>query len=464
MENYRLAYERFLSQKLILNEPCGVSVSQGSLNPNLFDYQKATVQKSLQLGRCANFISTGLGKGFLQLAWLDEVAKETKKPVLLLAPLSVAKQFISEGEKAHEQVNYCESQKDIKSGINVANYEKLHKFSSKELGGIACDESSCIKHSGSKRFEALSEFMASIPFRLMATATPAPNDYEEFGTHAECLGIMRKVEMLSTFFTHDGGDTSQWILKPHGQDAFWKWLNSWAVVYRHPADIGFAYDYELPPLIDHHIQVDSEYEANEGELLSMVSSMADRRKAKKSSIQERAEAIADIIISHPERQFLIWCDLNDEQDYIAKLLGKSCVSISGSTKDKDREDWEYLWRSGGVQCLVSKPKIFGFGLNWQHCDDVIFAGINDSYEQLVQATARVWRFPKTSPVNRYLIFSQHEQVVFSNLARKAEQADRMWNESRKYIMQDLSATKRDLIEYKASQDMRLPNWLKFNVA
>lgn len=290
-------YTEFLQSKIIAATPCGIECAPSNLNSSLFNFQRASVSHALQLGKAALFASTGLGKSIMQLSWAEQIASKTNAPVLLVAPLAVSKQTARDSEiKYGICVRLVESQSDIGDGINITNYEKLHKFEPSKLSGIVLDESSAIKQSGGKTSDTIIQFASTIPYRLACSATPAPNDYMEFGTHAELLGVMSREEMLCTFFKHDSGDTAKWRLKRHGESEFWKWVSSWAITYRMPSDLGFSDDgFVLPPMVDHHHVVDAEMEAAEGMLIPIVASMNDRRKARKSSLEERIEMCRRII-------------------------------------------------------------------------------------------------------------------------------------------------------------------------
>lgn len=453
-------YKEFLEQKVIKADPVGFTAQ--NINPMAFEFQKDVIKALCTFGRGACFLGTGLGKTLIQLNVASEILANKSDKVLILAPLSVAEQTVREGAKFGYQVNICESQADVKPGINISNYQKLHKFDSK-FEGFVLDESSIIKADGSKTFEMVNQFGKGIPYKLASTASAAPNDYVEFGNHAEFLGIMSKQEMLATFFQHDGGSTQKWELAGWGREAFWKWLCSWSIVLKQPSDLGYDNGkFELPGLETIHHLVDGKFEAREGELVSMVSSLQDRRKARKLSLKERCERAYEIVQESPDEQFVIWCELDDEQRELEKLFNNFAVSIWGKTPDKKKVDMEYYWRTGGCQVLISKPKIFGWGLNWQHCRNVIFVGIDDSWEKLYQATNRCYRFGQEQTVFRHLIYSHAERIVWDNIERKQQQAEEFWREMSKWTTQFSSvhsSTFRQQEAYKPSVDMQLPSFL-----
>lgn len=331
--------------------------------------------------------------------------------------------------------------------------------------GVLVHNSSLIKSQQSKTFESLCNFSKGIPFRSAWTATPSPNDYMEFGTQAEFLGIMKRDEMLATFFRHDGGENDKWILSGHGESKFWEWLCSWSIALKMPSDLGFSDDgYILPPLTDHHHIVDGKLAPQEGELFAIVRGLSDRRKARQASIEERV-AIAAELANNSNEQWLIFCDYNAEGDALEKLI-PDAIQVKGGDKDQFKEDAMIGFADGSIRVLVSKSSICGFGMNFQKCRNVCFVGISDSWESMVQATARVHRFGQEREVNRHFIFSNQEDVVWQNLKRKQGQADLMWEQCRKYMQfhHSVEATSRQFDEYNPTVELRLPNWIKGEVA
>lgn len=462
-------YLQFIESKSLLASEVGINIDPSTLNPNLFPFQRWSVDRLLRMGRAALFGQTGTGKSIQELAWLEAVTRETGSPVLLLTPLAVGHQTYRDAGKygVECEIRIIEDSNGIGDGINICNYEKLHKLDSSVFAAIALDESSCIKHDTSKTYAALCDFAQQIPYKLAATATPSPNDQDELGTHAEFLGIMSKSEMLSTFFTKDSSDSSKWVLGGWGRSRFWEWVCSWAVIYEKPSDIGFSDEgYILPPLRDHIHIVDSVMQPGEGELFPTVASMNDRRRARKSSINERVEKAVELITSDEGRkeQWLVWCSLNDEADAIESALqdvDPFCLQVAGRHKPEIKIKRAMDFVEGNLRVLISKPEIFGWGMNWQQCRNVLFLGIDDSYEKLHQATNRLYRFGQTKEVNRHLVFSHPEYVVYQNLKRKEELAKEMWSESRKYVQQaNHDRTKRDFVEYNPQVIMTLPGWLK----
>jgi len=350
----------------------------------------------------------------MQLSWAKCVSNHTGGDDLILAPLAVAQQTAREGEKFNVSVTVCRSQADVKPGVNITNYEMLHAFDASHFQGIVLDESSILKaFEGRTRNEIIGAFR-NTPYKLACTATPAPNDHMELGNHAEFLGVMGRTEMLSMFFVHDGGETSKWRLKGHARQSFWEWVASWAVMMSMPSDLGYENGkFELPPLNIHQITVKPANSAFTEE----AKTLQDRRQARRESIEDRIRACIGITRDEMDK-WLIWCNLNAEQDALAKAFGDKCVSVQGSTPHDKRLEMEKAWREGDVPVLVSKPEIFGFGLNWQHCNKMAFVGLSDSFEQYFQAVRRCWRFGQDKPVDVYVITAEAEGAVVKNIERK----------------------------------------------
>lgn len=454
-------YLDFLNNKKFVLESTGFDVERTELNPMLFDFQKDIVRWALAKGRSAIFASCGLGKTFMQLEWANQICKHAggDSKILILAPLAVSSQTVREGEKFGVDVHICESQKDVKPGINITNYEKLDKFVANEFIGVILDESSILKSFTGKVRTAIIDNFAQIPYKLACTATPAPNDYMELGNHSEFLGVMTRAEMLAMFFVHDGGQTSKWRLKGHAESIFWQWMASWAVFIDNPINLGYeTSDYDLPELKINEIIVDAD------EPITEVLTLTERRDARRDSLQLRCQRAADIINGSDE-QFIVWCDLNAEQDKLAELINNN-VSVQGSTSNKLKIERESDWRNGIAQALISKPLIYGYGLNWQHCHNIIFTGLSDSYEQYYQALRRCWRFGQEEQVNVYIIISAKEGCVKQNIERKEadflKMQDEMIKLTKEITKKELQKTCRISTPYEPTKVMKLPNWSEFN--
>ncbi len=469
-------YQEFLSRKRFIDPQSGFE--PGELNPHLYDFQRDIVRWAVRRGRAAVFADCGLGKTLMQLEWARQVSIKTGRPVLILCPPSVREQTRDEGAHFGILCNIANSDDDIKpalcpdlkpwKGIHITNYEKLHKFDVSKFVGVVLDESSILKSFDGKTRTLLTEAFAQTPYKLACTATPAPNDYMELGTHSEFVGAMSRAEMLSMFFVHDGGDTSKWRLKGHATKDYWQWLCSWAVNIRKPSDLGYSDgDFILPALktTEHIVESDAQ---SIGFLFQMpVSSLQERREARKGSIEERCQATADLARA-AKGKALIWCDRNDEQSALVKLLGQDCVSVEGSTDEDDRPELLSRWRDGGVKALVSKASIYGFGLNLQFCDTVIYCGINDSYESFYQSIRRCWRYGQKNPVKAHIVISRAESAVLANIKRKQSDAERMSAEMISHMAPissiEIKGTQKTVTTYNPTQTMLVPSWLTEEVA
>lgn len=392
-------------------------------------FQRDITRWALRRGRAAVFAGTGLGKTIIEHAWADAVVAHTGKPVLSFAPLAVSYQHVDEGAKFGYDVQLARLQFDVgPRGDFVTNYGKMDHFDLSKFGGVILDESSILKSHDGKTRSRLIEMCGRIPYRLAATATPAPNDFMELGNHAEFLGIMSRSEMLAMFFVHDGGSTQSWRLKGHAQDAFWRWMATWAVALQHPRDLGYDEPgYDLPPLNrrQHLVSVEYEPDIEMGTLFPMEAhTMSERLGARRSSIDERVAMAARIVAEKTDTPWVIWCNLNSESEGLAKAI-PGAVEIRGSDDDAEKERRLVRFAKGEIRVLISKPSMTGFGLNWQHCADTVFVGLNDSFEQVYQAIRRFWRFGQKRPVTAHFIASELEGAVVANLARKERDAEEM---------------------------------------
>jgi superfamily II DNA or RNA helicase len=464
-----LDYRGFLARKVTLDPPSGLA-HVPPLPRSLKPFQRDIVSWALHRGRAAIFAGTGLGKTLQQLCWAQEVHRHTQGPVLIFTPLAVAQQTVAEAAKfCIPGVEYAKDAGDISSPITVTNYDRLDRFDPREFAGVVLDESSIIKSHDSKTRVALIDACAETPWRLACTATPAPNDYVELGNHAEFLGVMREKEMLAMFFVHDGsvraGGGAEWRLKRHAERDFWQWLASWAVMIRSPADLGYDDpQYILPPLIKHPVTVPVEYKPQPyGTLFPMEAcTLSERIAAKRESIEARVIAAAAIVNAKPDRPWLIWCRLNDEADAIERAI-PGAVQVTGSD-DRDTKAARLLgFCSGSPRVLVSKPSIAGFGMNWQHCADMVFVGMDDSFESLFQAIRRCWRFGQSRPVNVYLIASELEGAVVENIAAKERDFERMCDEMAGHMKELTQRAVRGgrlaTEDYHAIEPMKVPEWM-----
>lgn len=457
-------YASFVREKFVAHTPSGI-VGDISMPAAMFGHQAALTRWALRRGRAAVFADTGLGKMLIELAWADVVNKHTGQPVMIHTPLAVAAQIAAEGRKFGIEATVVREASDVTPGINIANYERLHKFNTSIFGGIVLDESGCIKHHDAKTFRALTEAYKFTPFKLPATATPAPNDWTELGTHAEFLGVCTRAEMLAEFFTHDGGDTSVWRLKGHARAIFWKWVASWGAMIRKPSDLGFDDGaYNLPPLQLHEHTVESDAPTN-GMLFAMeAQTLSDRRSARRGSMAERVAACAAVVNADAGEPWVVWCDLNDEGDALTAAIN-GAVQIAGKDSTETKEQRLQDFAEGRVRVLVSKPSICGWGLNWQHSARMAFVGVTDSFESYYQAVRRCWRFGQHRPVDVHLFSSMQEGAVASNLRRKERDAlamaESLSGETHDAVFAEvIGATTRETNEYAAFSRVAIPSFLR----
>lgn len=459
-------YAAFLARKAIAARPVGFAVPPHATNAMLFGYQSEIVRWALRLGKAAVFADTGLGKGLMQLDWARLVADHTGLRSLIVAPPNIAPQTVAEGARMGIDAAYCRSAADLAATdarVILTTYGLLHHFDLSMFGGMAAEESSILKSHDGKTRNYVIDAARAVPFRSAYTATPAPNDHTEIGNHAEYLGIMTMAEMLATFFVHDGGSTQDWRLKGHARDDFWRWVASWAVLIRRPSDIGHDDSgFILPPLTYADHTVASDY-APDGMLPGMAAStLADRRHARRASLGARVAEAVELVRSN-DRPWLLWCDLNDEQAALAAALGDECVSIEGRTPEDERGALYADWKEGRRRVLVTKAAIFGFGINMQHCSDMAFVGLSDSWEAFYQAVRRCWRFRQERPVTVHTILSDAEGATLANLRRKEADAESMRAEMvglmRESMIANLRATARRAEDYRPTEPLILPAWL-----
>jgi hypothetical protein len=460
------AYEALINRKLAMTAPTGL-IDLPSLPGGLFDFQSALTSWALRRGRCALFADTGLGKTWMEIAWAKAVFESTSSDLLILTPLAVAAQTVEIAARMGITITHCREQSDVRPGINITNYDRLHKFDTKRFDGVVLDESSCIKHHDSRTLQFLIDAFAHSTFKLCASATPAPNDWTELGTHAEFLGICKRVEMLAEFFVHDGGDTQVWRLKGHARKQFWRWVSTWGALVRNPADIGFdGSAYILPPLEIHEHIVESDNTF--GDLFAKeAQSLSERRGARKQSLDERVAACVDQVAAEPHEPWVVWCDLNAEGDALTAAI-PGAVQVAGADEIDVKESRLLGFAQGEFKTLVSKASICGWGLNWQHAARMAFVGVTDSFESYYQALRRCYRFGQTRSVHAHIFASEAEGAVVANLKRKERDATAMAEalslETRDAIRAEIVGSHRHTNSYDAHKRVATPNWLKTDAA
>lgn len=406
-------------------------------NPNCYDFQNHLIEWTLTKGRGANFADCGLGKTLMQLVWAENVHRKTNKPVLILAPLSVSHQTVEEAEKfGIEAVRSSDGKVPNGKGIITTNYERLHMFDVNDFSGIVCDESSILKNFDGSIRGNITRMMRKVKYRAMYTATPSPNDYTELGTSSEALGDMAYMDMLATFFKsnddtlHPAHIGQAWRFKGHAEPHFWRWVASWARAVRRPSDLGFSDDgWVLPKLTEIHHEIQSS--PLEGQLFAMpVRGLPNERAEKKATIAERCGMAADLIQGHESG--VMWCQFNAEADELTRLV-PGAVNLSGADKDEVKEEKFRAFKTGEIKYLVTKPKIAALGVNWQHSAACTYFD-DYSYEQYYQAVRRFWRFGQKNEVTVHQIGTSSLANVASSRKRKAEAADKMFDEMMRHMV------------------------------
>lgn len=447
-------YQEFLNNKQQNNECWGFKPID--IPDYLFDFQKHLVDWSLRKGRCAIFADCGLGKTPIQLVWADNIVKKTNKKILIITPLAVSFQTVREGEKFGIECKKSSDGKIIKH-ITVTNYERLHYFNPDDFIGVVCDESSAIKHFEGARQKIVTEFLRKIPYRLLCTATAAPNDFIELGTSSEALGQMGRMDMLETYFKNDENSLhpiwwgARWRFKGHSEEMFWRWVVSWARALRKPSDMDFDDNgFILPELITNEI-ISNASRPVKGFFVFPAETMDEQREERKFTIKERCEKVAELVSK--KESSVIWCHLNGEGDYLEKII-KDAVQVKGGDSDEYKEETLKSFSEGKVKKLITKPRIGAFGMNWQHCSHMTFFP-SHSFEQYYQGVRRCWRFGQKHSVTVDIVTTQGELGVLKNLQRKAIQADRMFSKLIQLMNNEL---KREKIN-EFTKNMEIPAWM-----
>jgi hypothetical protein len=477
-----LPYHDFIERKSHIGGECGFAPLW--MPDFLFDFQKALVEWAVRKGRAAIFADCGLGKTAMQLTWAENVRRKTGKPVLILTPLAVAQQTAREAEKFGIDAEVS-ADGAASAPIVITNYEKLHHFEPEGWGGLVCDESSILKSYQGATRKRITRFVSKLPYRLLCTATAAPNDWVELGTSSEALGELSHSEMLRRFFRqlddkgqkretrlqeeaerivrHDpqyfgklafrvAQTIGQWRLKNHAVTHFWRWVASWARACRMPADLGFDNGrFVLPPLNerDHVIKPAT---PPDGMLFNVPAfGMGAERDERRRTLRDRCEFAASLV-AH-DRPAVVWCHMNAEGDELTKTI-PGAKQIAGSTPDEAKLELYEAFQSGQLRVLVIKPKIGAWGLNWQHCNHVVSFATH-SYEQYYQSVRRCWRFGQRRPVQLDLIATEGEARVLANMRRKADQAGKMFDS----LVREMASATRVARENPYTQPAEVPSWL-----
>ena len=426
-----VSYDEFLRNKATQNNGSNIDIDNQLLVPDLFEFQKDVVRWALKKGRAGIFADCGLGKTPMQLSWANAIHKKTGGNVLILTPLAVSYQTIREAEKFGVVANRT-NDGTVSPGINVTNYERLKYYNPNDFTAVVCDESSILKSFSGTRKKEITIFMRKLPYRLLCTATAAPNDYTELGTSSEALGYMGYIDMLNRFFKNDRNNTSggrfygkvtEWRLKGHAETPFWKWVCSWARSFRRPSDLGYDDEgFKLKPLIENIHTIESRTLPEGRVCMTPATNLQEQREERRRTILERCEKVAELV--NHDRPALVWCHLNDEGKTLKKLI-PDAVEVSGSDSDERKEEKLMAFANGEARVLITKPKIGGWGLNFQHCSHVVIFP-SHSFEQYYQAIRRCWRFGQQNPVHVDVVMTEGEERVMENLKEKFKKADEMF--------------------------------------
>jgi|TARA_R100000030_G_scaffold53117_1_gene39895 superfamily II DNA or RNA helicase len=452
-------YRDYIASRQVSQQMNGFSPS--ALNDMMKVHQVRSVEFALERGAAALFLDTGLGKSLTELEWARQVAEETGKPSLILTPLAVAGQMVREGQKFGIDARQIKDQDDIGEGVMVANYERLSKLDPNAFGGVVLDESSILKSFAGQTRNRLMDAFGSHRFKLAATATPSPNDHMELGNHAEFLGVMRQQEMLSQWFINDTSTASQeWRLKGHAVDDFWAWVASWSRCATLPSDLGGDDTGYILPEIDRRIYVvdaDRQQDVDQGMLFRIPEMSATSfHKEKRLTLKERCEKAAELA-SHGE-PVTVWCESNEESELLAQIID-GAKEVRGDMKPEQKEELLLGFADGDFRAIVTKPKLAGFGLNWQHCAHAVFASISFSYEQHYQAVKRSHRFGQTQTVRNDIVISDTENVIWQAINVKGKKHDEM-----KSRMSDAMTRAQNggsvRAVYDRPLDLEFPEWIK----
>ncbi len=454
-------YDAFLNSKSQVGTAHGFEPTW--FPDSMMDFQRSLSEWEIRRGRGATFADCGMGKSILCLTKCENVVRHTNGRALILTPLSVAPQFVTEGEKFGVQVTHCRDGKVKGSGVYVTNYERLHLFDKNDFVMVGCDESGCLKDFESKRKDEVTEFMRTIPYRNLYTATAAPNDYDELGTSAESLGELGYQDMVSKFFKKEttkdylGWGRMKYKLRAYAERGFWQWVCSWARACRKPSDLGFEDgDFKLPPLVckEHNVAA---RRAPAGSLFdSGARTLQDQREEQRRTLEERCEKVAELVKGR--QRSIAWVNLNDEGNWLRKNIPNS-REVSGATSEEEREEivkWftAKMTKNDAPRILVSKPSLFGFGLNLQCCSHMTFFP-SHSFERYYQSVRRCWRFGQMVQVDVDVVTTDGAAGVLANLQRKQDQAEEMFKQLVELMNESIRINRGSYGNQKA----QVPSWL-----
>lgn len=471
-------YRTFIKSKRILVNPLGKDISSSDVHPALFDFQREIVVWACRKGRCAVFAQTGLGKTMIQCEWARLMDQNT----LIIAPLSVARQTVREGQKIDVDVRYVRNQGQVTPDHNIwiTNYEMIDHFDASAFGAVVLDESSCLKSISSVTRQLLTDMFADTPYRLCCTATPAPNDRTEIGNHSEFLGITKMADMLAMFFVHAnkevfsdiggyklrrklGNDNGQeWRLKHHAEEKFYRWMASWAMSINRPSDLGYDdHAFELPALHVNPVWIDYRYVPENQLVFTKLGGLSGARTVRRETLQQRCQIAAELVNNSTE-QWIVWTGLNNESSLMASLI-PDCVEVVGSDTPEFKTDSIEAFQDGKYRSIVSKASIMGFGLNLQNAHNQVFVGLSFSWEEWYQAIRRSYRFGQTSEVNIYVVLTEAEREIFDAIMMKERVATSMSEQLIQHVKgyeMDELGTYDQGINYAGNLPFILPEWMK----
>lgn len=452
-------YRAFIAARAVAPSMGGFSPKP--INPAAKAHQEAALLFALEKGKSAAFLDTGLGKSFIELEFARQCAEETGKPSLILTPLAVAGQMIREGHKFNIDARQIREQTDVGAGVMVANYERLHKLDPATFGAVVLDESSILKSYAGRTRALIEDAFYATPYKLAATATPSPNDHTEIGNHAEFLGVMRQQEMLSKWFINDTSTASQeWRLKCHATGDFWQWVASWSRCATLPSDLGGDDAGYVLPEIDrriHTVAADRMEDVAEGMLFRIPEMSATSFHAEKRlTLRQRVELAAELA-TH-DKSVTVWCETNEESAALAKMI-PGAIEVHGSLDHDEKERRLLGFADGQYRAIVTKPKLAGFGVNWQHCAHAVFASISFSYEQHYQAVRRSHRFGQSETVRNDIVIADTEASIWNVINAKSAKHDEMKRRMAE-AMKDAQSTATRRVKYERPLDLAFPAWIR----
>ena len=455
------SYADFLASKALRARPRGLSAGP-ALAPHLFPFQTHCIDFGLRMGAWACFLDTGLGKTEIQLEWCEHARRATNGYALILTPLAVAGQTVRRAQKYGYQARIIREGFEAREGINICNYDRLDKLDPSLFGAVSLDEASILKSFSGKTSQALIEAFAGHRFKMVATATPAPNDHMEIGQYAAFLGVMAPNEMLSRFFINDTSTASQqWRLKGHAVRDFWDWMASWARTAEKPSDLGDNDEgFILPPFeVIRHRARDVQIENALADLFGTPTLNATTlHEVKRQTSEARAEVAGALVAAEPSEPWIVWCDSNDEADQLRRAIPQA-VEVRGSQSAEEKEAKLSAFAEGRANVIIGKPAMIGLGLDWSHCARMAFVGRSYSYESWYQAVRRAWRFGQKRRLHVHLIVAEGENEIGRVIDRKANNHAEMKDAMRQAMRRDTGASADRRIAYSPNRTTELPPWM-----